>query len=234
MAFDQADFQLYTFFRSTSTARVRTAARLKKIPLSFIYVNVRKNEQFDRTFMSLNPNGTVPVLTVTPKSRDDNEGFCSSFSIRQSVPILEFFEEAFPDRTLLLPPVTDLAGRAHVRDLVNLVACDIQPPTNRRILLRVQEIGGSLEAWAFKIMGEGLQAFEDMARPLAGKYSYGDQLTMADVVLAPAVENAVRYGVDLDTLPTVKRVFQAIRQLDEFRAADWRHQEDTPEEEIRL
>jgi maleylacetoacetate isomerase len=227
---DNVELQLYTFFRSTSTARVRTAARLKNIPLSFVFVNVRKGDQFHEKFSRLNPNRTVPVLTVSPKNGGPGEDL--SFSIKQSVSILEYFEEAFPYNTPLLPPRSDLPGRAHVRDLVNVVACDIQPPTNRRILLRVQDIGSNLDAWAFKIMNEGLLAFEEMVKPLAGKYSYGDHLTLADVVLAPAVENAIRYGVDLETLPTVKRVFETIRELDEFKAADWRHQEDTPLEEV--
>ncbi|RVX68356.1 hypothetical protein B0A52_07356 [Exophiala mesophila] len=230
MAFDQADFALYTFFRSTSTARVRTAAKLKNIPVRFHYVNVRKDEQFKEEFLQLNPNGTVPVLTVTPK--DQGAQKVPSFSIKQSVAMLEFFEEAFPDRTPLLPPVTDVVGRAHVRDLVNLVAGDVQPPTNRRILLRVKELGGSMEEWALQLMGNGLKAFEEMAKPLAGKYSYGDTLTLADVVLAPAVENGVRYGVDLNKLPTVKRIFQHISSLEAFKAADWRHQEDTPKDEL--
>ncbi|OQU98969.1 hypothetical protein CLAIMM_04677 [Cladophialophora immunda] len=230
MSFDQADLALYTFFRSTSTARVRTAARLKDISVRFCYVNVRKDEQFREEFLRLNPNATVPVLTVTPKSGVLSKGI--GFSIKQSVAILEFFEEAFPDRTPLLPPIDDLMGRAYVRDLVNLVAADIQPPTNRRILLRVKEAGVTAEEWAFKIMGDGLKAFDEMAKPFAGKYSYGNTLTLADVVLAPAVENAVRYGVDLGKLPTVKRIFDRISVLEEFKAADWRHQEDTPPEEI--
>jgi len=143
---------------------------------------------------------------------------------------MEFFEEYFQDTVPLLPPLADVIGRAHVRELVNLVVCDIQPPTNQRILKRIQQSGGNMEQWAGKIMGEGLEAFEKLARPSAGVYSYGNQLTLADVVLAPAVENAVRYGVDLETLPTVKRVFERIRELEEFKAADWRHQGDTPNE----
>ncbi|KIW62484.1 maleylacetoacetate isomerase [Phialophora macrospora] len=232
MSVDQAELVLYTFFRSTSTARVRTAARLKNIQLHFRYVNVRKDEQFEEEFLSLNPNGTVPVLTVTTRGEGQQQRD-SSFSIKQSVAILEFFEEAFPGTRPLLPPMTDLFGRAYVRDLVNLVAGDIQPPTNRRILLRVKEAGLTAEEWAFKIMFDGLRAFDEMAKPLAGLYSYGNTLTLADVVLAPAVENAVRYGVNLEELPTVKRIFDRISGLGEFQAADWRHQEDTPPEEIK-
>lgn len=229
MDFAGAEFRLYSFFRSTSTARVRTAARLKRLKLDYTFVNVRANEQFDPEFLRLNPNGTVPVLTITVK---DETGLDSKFSIRQSGAILEFFEEAFPGRHPLLPPIQDPIGRAHVRDLVNLITGDVQPPTNRRILLQVKEAGASAETWALKIMGDGLKAFEEMVKPLAGRYSYGDQLTLADVVLAPAVENGVRYGVDLNTLPTIKRIFETISVLEEFKAADWRHQEDTPSEEV--
>ena len=226
MAFDGADLRLYSFFRSTSSARVRIAANLKKIPLQFVYINLRKGEQFTDSFRAVNPNLTVPVLTVTTKDGDSP----LTFSIRQSLAIMEFFEEAFQDTVPLLPPLADVAARAHVRELVNLVVCDIQPPTNQRILKRIQQSGGNVEQWAGKIMGEGLEAFEELAKPSAGVYSYGNQLTLADVVLAPAVENAVRYGVDLETLPTVKRLFERIRELEEFKAADWRHQGDTPNE----
>lgn len=223
MNFEGAELELHSFFRSTSSARVRTAANLKKIPLNFVYVNVRKGEQFTESYRQINPNLTVPTLTVTAKDGHPP----TQFSIRQSMAILEFFEEAFPNALPLLPPVADLVGRAHVRDLVSLVVCDIQPPTNQRILKRVTQNGGNMEEWAKKIMGEGLAAFEELAKPSAGSYSYGDHLTLADVVLAPAVENAVRYGVDLDKVPTVKKVFERIRELDEFKSADWKHQADT-------
>lgn len=228
MNLDDTQLQLHSFFRSTSSARVRTAANLKGIPLSFVYVNIRKGEQLSDEYASINPNHTVPVLTVTAKHDDGQK----TFSITQSIAILEFFEEAFPDRTPLLPPASDYFGRAHVRELVNVIVCDIQPPTNQKILKRVREQHGSAEDWAKGLMTEGLTAFEVLAKPLAGKFSFGDKLSLADVVLAPAVENAVRYGVDMDKLPTIKRVFERIRDLQEFKAGDWRHQGDTPANEI--
>lgn len=228
MVTETPEFELHSFFRSTATARVRTAAKIKGIPLRLIYINLRKGEQFTDGFGSINPNRTVPILTsIPPKEAQDS----TRFSIRQSVAILEFFEEAFPGTTPLLPPVSDPVARAHVRDLVNLIVCDIQPPTNQRILKLVQAQGGDSSAWAGKIMVEGLKAFETLVRPLAGKYSYGDQLTLADVVLAPAVENGLRYGLRLEDVPTIQRVFEHIRDLEAFRAGNWRNQEDTPEDE---
>jgi len=69
-----------------------------------------------------------------------------------------------------------------------------------------------------------------LAKGSAGKYSYGDQLTLADVVLAPAVESAIRFKVDMDQFPTVNAVYRSIRVLEPFKQADWKHQQDTPDE----
>jgi maleylacetoacetate isomerase len=96
----------------------------------------------------------------------------------------------------------------------------------------VKQLGGD-EApaeWAKELMGLGLQAYDKVAEKYAGMYSVGDEVTLADVVLAPAVEGALRWGVDVEKLKTVSRVYERIKVLDAFRRADWRHQEDTPEE----
>ena len=119
-----------------------------------------------------------------------------SFCIRYSFAILEFFEEAFPNRRPLLHSPSDLAGRAHVHDLVNVIDADIQSPTTRRMLQAVDGIGGDVKTWAWKSLNEGLKAFQKMAQSKAGKCSYGDTGTLSDIALTPAVENALRYGVD--------------------------------------
>lgn len=216
---------LYSYFRSTSTARVRTAATLRGIPLEYRYISVPKSEQTTAEYGDINPNFTIPTLVVVQASGKKTY-------IRQSVAILEYFEEAKlgGESVQLLPPLDDLVGRAYVRDLVQLIAGDIQPPTNRRILDRVRALGGSVEEWANAIMGSGLRAYETMVAPLAGTYSYGDTISLADVALCPAIENAVRYGVDLNEIPTVKRIYEKASKLEAFILADWRHQGDTPEE----
>jgi maleylacetoacetate isomerase len=225
---ENSDFLLYSFFRSTSTARIRIAAHLKGIELSYKYVNLRAAEQFTEEFGKLNPNRTVPILIINPHSSLKSS---HQLAIRQSVAILEFFEEAFPEKRPLLPALYDISGRARVRELVNLITCDVQPSTNQRILKRVKQDSGSevqMHRWAKTIMWDGLRAFEQLIQTSAGKFCYGDQITMADVVLAPAVENATRYGVDIDALPTVKRVFDTLSRLDEFKAGNWINQGDTP------
>jgi maleylacetoacetate isomerase len=218
-----SSLHLHTYFRSSCSARVRTAAALKGIPLEYIYIHLLKDEQSHPPYTLTNPSASVPTLTVT--SHDGSE-----IIIRQSVAILEFLEEYFPDAQRLLPPPSDPIGRARVRELVNIIANDVQPPTNLRILKRVKALGGDMKIWAKELMTEGLRAYDNVAEKYAGKYSVGDEVTMADVVLAPACEGAIRFEVDLDHFPTVKRVYEKIRVLDAFEKGDWKHQPDTPEE----
>jgi maleylacetoacetate isomerase len=228
MDLSNSELKLYTFFRSTSSARVRIAAHLKGIHLDYVYVNLRKAEQFEDKFGLENPNHTVPVLAI---AQTDSSG--EPILIRQSIAILEFFEEAFPKRTPLLPPPDDLLGRARVREAVNLIACDVQPPTNQRILKRIKQFGppANMEEWAKEIMTAGLVAFERLIESGAGRYCYGDKITLADVVLVPAVENATRYGFELESCPTIKKVFDNASENPAFRAGNWRRQGDTPLDE---
>ncbi|KAI5362547.1 Putative glutathione S-transferase, Thioredoxin-like superfamily, glutathione Transferase family [Septoria linicola] len=215
---------LYTYFRSYCSCRARTACALKRIPLTFRYVNLIKGEQVLAPYIdAVNPNGTVPTLVVNDASGK------TVAKITQSIAILEFLEEAFPSTVPLLPPASDHFQRAKVRELVDIIACDVQPPTNLRILKTVNELGATNQVWFQGIMEKPLQAYEEVLVQTAGKYSVGDQITLADLCLAPAIENAVRWEVDMSKFPNVMRVFDAIRVLPEFVQGDWRHQEDTPE-----
>jgi maleylacetoacetate isomerase len=218
-----SSLRLHSYFRSSCSARVRTAANLKGIPLEYTYTHLLKNEQCDPSYMTSNPSASVPTFTLTDK--DGHE-----IIIRQSVAILEFLEEYFPDKQPLLPPLHDYIGRARVRELVNIIANDVQPPTNLRILKRVKALGGDMGTWAKEVMTEGLRAYDAVAEKYAGMYSVGDEVTMADVVLAPACEGALRFEVDLEQFPTVSKVYKRICVLDAFKRGDWKHQEDTPEE----
>jgi len=216
-------FLLHSYFRSSCSARVRTAAHYKGIPLEYSYIHLLSNQQSAPEYTSRNPSASVPTLSLTTASGEE-------IVIRQSIPILEFFEEYFPDTPKLLPesPVQ----RAKVRELVNIIADDLQPVTNLRILKAVKKLGGdnAPSEWAKTWMSRGLEAYNKVAEGYAGTYSVGDEVSMADVVLAPAVEGALRYGVELEGMRTVKRVYENMRGLEAFRKGDWRHQPDTPEE----
>jgi maleylacetoacetate isomerase len=219
---------LHTYFRSSCSARVRTACHLKGISLSYKYINLLQGEQFSSDYKDTNPSATVPTLTIPASSPLNSTK--SPIVIRQPVAILEFLEEfpAYGDKPKLLPG--DSVDRSKVRELVNIICDDVQPITNQHILKRVDALNADKILWAKELMSRGFTAYEELLKLYAGKYSFGDEVTMADVCLAPAVEGALRWGVDLGAFPHLSRVYNEIRVLDSFVNGDWKHQEDTPEQ----
>lgn len=217
------EYELYSYFRSSCSARVRIAAHWKGIALNYKFIHLLKNEQQGDDYVSkYNPGKTVPTLVINEEGKQH--------LIRQSVAILEYFEERHPELPKLLPPVSDPLGRAKVRDLVNIVACDIQPVTNLKILNKVRPLGAVAEEWQHDFMSAGLEAYEKVVEGSAGKFSVGDEVTLADVVLAPAVDNAVRFKVDISRYPTVERIYKEGQALDAFQKGGWKNQPDTPAE----
>jgi maleylacetoacetate isomerase len=208
---------LYTYFRSSCSARVRIVLNIKGVSYERKYVNILIGEQALSEYDEVNPSHFVPSLKLP-----------NGTILTQSLAIMEYLEEAYPDTSRLLP--SDALGRAQVRALAEIVACDIQPVTNLRILSRISALGGAKEQYAKELMTEGLSAYERLAAKTAGKYSYGDQVTMADASLVPAVWGAVRFGVDIEQFPTIKRVFEELSKLDAVVKAHWKTQEDTPQE----
>ena len=195
---------------------------LKGIPYDPITVNIVKGEHKSKDYGEINPLNFLPSLQI--KSGPD-----SGKILTQSVAIMEYLEEKFPDTTPLLPSKEDVAGRAHVRALVNVIACDVQPVTNERILKSVAADGGNDKEFAHWLMSDGFAAYERLAAPTAGKFSYGDTITMADVCVVPAVWRSARFNVNMDDYPTMKRVFEAMSQEDAVVKAHWKNQPDCPE-----
>ena len=223
------EFLLHTYYRSSCSGRLRIALNLKGIPAEYAYVHLFKGEQLSEKHRELNPSASVPILTHL-----NNDGEPISFPITQSVAALEYLEEIRPNETPLLPPLSQPLERAKVRTLVNIVTNDIQPITNRRIIKAVTELGADPTEWSKNYMTRGLVAYENIATKTAGKYSVGDSVTMADVCLLPAMWAAEKYGVELEKLPTVMRIFQALSELEEVQKAHWSCQEDTPADKAWL
>jgi len=220
-------FHLYSYCCSSCCQRIIIAAHLKGIPLEFTYIDLGAKEHKTEEYKQYNPSGSVPTLVVTSSNGEKT-------TIRQSMTILEYFEESFPDSTPLFPPA--LRDRVRVRDLVNIIAIDTQPPTNSRITQRVKAIRGLLDdqvEFARQVFTDGFQAYEKLLIEQAGEgefsFSFGGSVSMADVVLVPAVDQALMYRLDLDCVPNVKRIYLALKELEPFKAADWRNQGDTPE-----
>ena len=225
-------YHLHSYFRSSCSGRLRIACNLKQIPLSYSFINLVKGDQSSPDYAKINPSKSVP--TLTPLSPEPGEDAAASrgheFSITQSIAALEYLEEKYPDRRPLLPPLSDPIARAKVRTLVGIMASDLQPTTNLRILNRVRKLDGDAALWAKELMTEALLAYETVAKETAGKFSVGDEISLADVCLIPAVWGAQRWGVELDKMPVLMGAYERASEMEEVKRAHWNCQPDTPQD----
>ncbi len=202
-------FKLYTYFRSSAAFRVRIALNHKGLAWEPAVVWLPDGEQKGEAYRAVNPQSLVPTLV-------DGE-----HRLNQSLAIIEYLDETRPGPKLL---PTDPMGRARVRSLSLLVACDIHPLNNLRVLKYLKgTLGQSQEAvdgWYRHWCDEGLQALEDeLTGGPDGVFCHGESVTMADLCLVPQVFNAKRFSVDLSRYPATMRVFDACMQLPAFRDA---------------
>lgn len=213
---------LYTYFRSSCSARLRIALHLKGIPFTPVFVNLLKDEQSSAAHKAINPSGLVPALVV---KRDT----APPITITQSLAALEYLDEAFPNQGPALLPL-DPETRAHVRTLADIIACDVQPVTNLKILKRVAPLGADRAGWSKDLIEDGLQAYETTVARSAGKFSVGDQITIADLCLIPAAWGAERVGVDLAAFPVTCGIVRNLENEDAVKKGHWTTQPDTPED----
>jgi maleylacetoacetate isomerase/maleylpyruvate isomerase len=201
--------KLYTYFRSSAAFRVRIALHLKGLAVESAFVHLAKGEHRKPDYVAVNPQGLVPVLAVDGQV------------LAQSLAIIEYLEETQPQPPLL---PKDALGRARVRNLALIVACEIHPLNNPRVLKYVKSTLGrsdeEVNAWYRHWIADGLAKLEaELQRPGTGRYSHGDAPGMADCCLVPQIFNAKRYQCDLAPYPTVMRVFETCMQLDAFDRA---------------
>ncbi|OJD31729.1 maleylacetoacetate isomerase [Diplodia corticola] len=232
---------LHTYFRSSCSARLRIALRLKRLPHTTTPVHLLRREQTLPAYKSLNPSGTVPTLTHTIVNHSPPTAQPpKTVTITQSTAALEYLDEAFPDAGPALfsgGEEGDAESRAHVRTLVAMVACDTQPLTNSAAIKAVEGLGGDGREWARAWTVRGLDAVEAyLGRTMVGgeeggaRWCVGRGVSAADVCLVPAVWAAQRWECDLERWPRIMSVFRHMETLEEVKAAHWRRQEDTPEE----
>lgn len=221
-----ATYRLYSYFRSSASTRVRTALYWKGIPFEYAPVSLIADggQHLGEGYRALNPMSELPTLVVT---RPDG----SEVALAQSVAILEYLEEAHPTPPLL---PADALDRARVRQLVEIVNSSIQPLQNLKVLKRLASAHGldkaATDGWARAWIERGFAGLEAILAGVAGAHAFGDQVTLADVVLAPQVYNAHRFACDLAPFPTIARVAAAVAGLDAFRRAHPGAQPDTPAE----
>ncbi len=204
--------QLYNYFRSSASFRVRIALALKGLPYDYRPVHLVRNEQLGADFAALSPQRLVPLLV----DQDEHGDAAKDQYLSQSLAIIEYLDETHPSPPLL--PV-DAAGRARVRSLALDIACEIHPLNNLRVLrYLVKELGVSEDAkngWYRHWVETGLESLERrlVADAATGAFCHGDQPGLADCVLVPQIFNAQRFDCRLDHVPTVMRIFDACMAL---------------------
>ena len=200
--------QLYGYFRSSASFRVRIALALKGLAYDHLPIHLQKNEHLSEAYAAVAPAPLVPTLVD------------GTTVLGQSLAIIEYLDELHPLPPLL--PATPSA-RARVRSLALAIACDIHPIDNLRVLryLRhdMQVSEADKDRWYRHWVETGLTAVEHQLAAQPGTYCHGPAPTLADCVLVPQIFNAQRFGCRLDHVPQVMRVFDACMQLDAFQQA---------------
>jgi maleylpyruvate isomerase len=201
--------RLHGYFRSSASFRVRIALNLKGLDPERAYHHLRREEHRTPEYLALNPQGLVPTLV-------DGEVVVS-----QSLAIIEYLEETHPEPPLL---PRDAAGRARVRSLAGIVACDIHPLNNLRVLKYLRgplaQPEEAVGAWFNHWIAAGFAAFEaQLQRGPTGRFCHGDAPGLADACLVPQVVSSRNFKLDLAPYPTVRRIAETCLALPAFERA---------------
>lgn len=210
--------KLYTYFRSSAAFRVRIAFNLKGLAYEPVFVHLAKGEHRKPDYAKVNPQALVPTLVLDDGTR-----------LNQSLAIIEYLDEKHANPALL---PKESKALARVRSLSYLVACEIHPLNNLRVLQHLKRALGQNEdqinAWYRHWIGDGLAKLEAelTSGGQAGDFCYRDKPSMADCCLVPQIFNAKRYNCDLAPYPTTMRVFDACMKLEAFDRAQPSKQPD--------
>ncbi len=211
---DDPRFELFAYWRTSATYRVRVALNLKGLAASERIVNLDAGEQRSDAFLRINPLGAIPAL-IDRDAADEPP-------ITQSLAILEFLEEVHPAVPLL--PSTP-HGRARVRSLASMLVADTHPLIVPRVVKYLTETAqfdaDAIRAWRVNWLTTGLQAFERrLARDAAtGAFCHGDDITIADICLASIRIVLPIFGIEVPDTPTVDRIFAACEAHPAFARA---------------
>lgn len=197
---------LHGYFRSTASYRVRIALNLKGVSYEDAFHHLRRGEQNAPEYLKLNPQGLLPTLEI------------GDAVLTQSLAICEYLEDKYPEPAIL---PADLMERAHVRAFAQVIACDIHPVQNLKVLQRLRDLGQPEEAvtaWAAQVIEEGLDAVETLIAGADGPFAFGAAPGLADLCIVPQLGNARRFGVEV-RWPRLKAVEAACLELLAFRDA---------------
>lgn len=218
-------FELFSFWRTSATYRVRVAFNLKGVSPRESNVNIDTGEQRGEAFLKINPMGGIPALI------DHGPGQLRT-PLTQSLAILEFIDESFPTPALLPP---DVHGRARVRSIAAMLAADTHPLITPRVKKYLTTTGGfddaAWRAWQIHWFTTGLLALEQrlVSEPGTGIFCHGDTPTIADICLASIIAVMRIFKIEVPSIPTVLRVMAACERLDAFAKADPSRQAGAPQ-----
>lgn len=202
-----SELTLHNYFRSSTSIRVRIALALKGLDYDYVAWNLREGAQQTPEYLAINPHGVVPTLVVDGQA------------LTQSIPIIEYLEQTVPDPALL--PTSPL-DRARVRGLAAMIACDIHPLNNLKVLTYLEvELGVDTEARAHWFRHWVQMTFGPLEAMLAndprtGQFCHGDRPGLADICLYAQVINNRRFKIGLKDYPTIARIHDACSTLAAF------------------
>lgn len=207
--------RLFSYWRSTTAYRARAALNLKGVAYETVPVDLLAGEQHQADYLELNPNASVPSLTL-----DDGT------SITQSMVIMEYADSMWPEPQLI---PKDPLKRAQVLAVANTVSTDIHPINNSRVIKQLQSTFNANDEdcrqWMLHWMARGFSAIEAML-PKTDAFAFGSQPDLADICIACQAYNAHRWGLDLEPYPSIARVERNCLSIPEFKAA---HPDQQPE-----
>jgi len=213
-----AGLVLHNYFRSSTSIRVRVALNLKGIDYAYVAHHLRRGEHRGNAYRAINPHALVPALELADGTK-----------LTQSLAIIEYLDEAFPEPPLL--PATPEA-RARVRAIAQAIACEIHPLNNLRVLNDLRSRFGAddaaVKAWIHHWVGETFVPLEAMLAgdKATGTFCHGEQPGMADACVYAQVIANQRFDVDMTPYPTIGRVFAAAARLPAFDKAAPQNQPD--------
>lgn len=204
--------KLYSFFRSSTSFRLRIALAYKGLPFEICPVSLPGMQHKDPAFTAINPQGLVPALI-------DDDGTV----VTQSLAMIEWLDEKYPQQPLMPQGVDE---RWYVRAVSQIIGCEIHPLNNVRVLKHIKSALNATpeqnQAWYEHWIREGLTGLENflLASKRHGRFCLGDQFTMADVCLVPQIYNAQRFNCDLTPYPTVMGIFANCDALECVRSTE--------------